>query len=61
MVEKIDDDKPFFLMTHFKATHEPFDYPERNKDLNKGVFFPEPTSLYEFDDEFRQKTHRSNC
>ena len=36
-------------MTHFKATHEPFDYPERNKDLNKNIVFPEPSSLYEFD------------
>ena len=26
-------DKPFFLMTHFKATHEPFDYPERLEAL----------------------------
>ena len=22
-----DQDKPFMLMTHFKATHEPFDFP----------------------------------
>ena len=56
-LKKIDDDKPFFLMTHFKATHEPFDYPERNKDLNKGVFFPEPTSLYEFDPEDSGRKH----
>jgi arylsulfatase A-like enzyme len=41
-------DKPFFLMTHFKATHEPFDYPERYKDLFEGVEIPEPASLYEF-------------
>ena len=29
-MKNIDKDKPFFLMTHFKATHEPFDY---RKDL----------------------------
>ncbi len=26
-LKKIDRNKPFFMMTHFKATHEPFDYP----------------------------------
>ncbi len=43
-----DTEKPFFLMTHFKATHEPFDYPERHKDLYKDVEMPEPESLYDF-------------
>ncbi len=40
--------KPFFLMTHFKATHEPFDYPERHKDMFENVDIPEPESLYDF-------------
>ena len=56
-LKKIDNNKPFFLMTHFKATHEPFDYPERNKNLNKGVFFPEPSSLYEFDPKDSGRRH----
>ena len=56
-LKKIDGKKPFFLMTHFKATHEPFDYPERNKDLNKGVVFPEPNSLYEFDPKDSGRKH----
>lgn len=43
--------KPFFLMTHFKATHEPFDYPERLKDLYKDMEMPEPASLYDFGPE----------
>ena len=30
-----DQDKPFMLMTHFKATHEPFDFPERHNELYK--------------------------
>lgn len=42
-------EKPFMLMTHFKATHEPFDYPERYENLYDGVEFPEPKSLYDFD------------
>ncbi len=41
-------DKPFFLMTHFKATHEPFDYPERYADFLEGVIIEEPASLYDF-------------
>ena len=56
-LKNIDDDKPFFLMTHFKATHEPFDYPDRNKNLNKDVFFPEPSSLYEFNPEDSGRQH----
>ena len=32
-LKKIDRNKPFFMMTHFKATHEPFDYPERYESL----------------------------
>ncbi len=37
--------KPFFLMTHFKATHEPFDYPERHKNLYDTIKIPEPFTL----------------
>jgi arylsulfatase A-like enzyme len=35
-------------MTHFKATHEPFDYPERHNEFLKNTFIPEPESLYDF-------------
>jgi arylsulfatase A-like enzyme len=41
-------DKPFMLMVHFKATHEPFEYPDRLKDLYKDVDLPGPGSLYDF-------------
>lgn len=41
-------DEPFFLMTHFKATHEPFDYPARHQSLLVGQELPEPSSLYDF-------------
>ena len=38
-------------MTHFKATHEPFDYPDRHKDLYKDIEIPEPQSLLDFSPE----------
>lgn len=50
-LEERTDDKPFLLMTHFKATHEPFDYPDRYKDLFKDIEIPEPASLYDFSPE----------
>lgn len=43
-----DKDKPFMLMTHFKATHEPFDFPERHNELYKNEAIPEPESLLDF-------------
>ena len=46
-----DEKKPFMLMTHFKATHEPFDFPERFNDLYKGVEIPEPATLFDFSPE----------
>ena len=41
-------EKPFFLMTHFKATHEPFDYPERHNEFLKNIDIPEPESLHDY-------------
>jgi arylsulfatase A-like enzyme len=46
--------KPFFLMCHFKAPHEPWEYPKRLKDYLADVEIPEPESLWE------DKTHRSD-
>lgn len=40
--------KPFFMMTHFKATHEPWEYPERYKDLYADVQVPAPVSIMDF-------------
>ncbi|WP_286592208.1 sulfatase [Sphingobacterium sp. N143] len=37
--------KPFFLLCHFKATHEPFDFAERFKDLYKDIEFPYPATF----------------
>ncbi|WP_127137607.1 sulfatase [Flagellimonas oceanensis] len=50
-MDTISKEKPFLLMTHFKATHEPFDYPERFKDLYGDEDIPEPQSLYDFGPE----------
>ncbi|MEM7374337.1 MAG: sulfatase [Bacteroidota bacterium] len=46
-----ESDKPFFLMTHFKATHGPFDFPERYRSLNADRELPEPESLMDFGPE----------
>ena len=55
-LDQRDKEKPFMLMTHFKATHEPFDYPERFKNLFENDSIPEPVSLLDFD---TQKSGRS--
>ncbi|MCB0835312.1 MAG: sulfatase [Bacteroidetes bacterium] len=47
-LENRKNDQPFFLMCHFKATHEPFDYPERYKELYSDVLVPEPENLLDF-------------
>ncbi len=49
-------EKPFFLMCHFKATHEPFDYPDRFKDLYKDVDIPEPPTLHDIGPEETGRT-----
>ncbi len=40
-------DQPFMMMCHFKATHEPFDYPERLAHLYEDQKIPEPATLYD--------------
>lgn len=50
-LDTIDRSKPFMLMTHFKATHEPFDYPERHNELYQDIEMPEPESLYDYSPE----------
>jgi arylsulfatase A-like enzyme len=51
--EQRDRNRPFVLMTHFKAAHEPFHAPERYDSLYADVTLPEPPSLWE------DKSHRS--
>jgi len=57
-LEKRDADKPFLMFCNFKATHEPFDYPARHKNLNAGVDIPEPESLFDFGKETTGRTFK---
>lgn len=40
-------DKPFFLMTHFKAPHRAWQPPERFKQMYEDMDIPEPEHLYD--------------
>ncbi|MFV0247731.1 MAG: sulfatase [Tenacibaculum sp.] len=55
-LSKRDTTRPFLMFCNFKATHEPFDYPERYKNLYKNTEIPEPESLMDFG---KQSTGRS--
>ncbi len=44
-MKKRDSTRPFFLMCHFKSTHEPFDFAARFKNLYKDVEFPYPSTF----------------
>ena len=46
-LEQRDKEKPFFLMTHYKAAHGPWEYAKRHADLYKDVTIPEPETLYD--------------
>ncbi|MCP9769762.1 DUF4976 domain-containing protein [Lacihabitans sp. LS3-19] len=56
-LDKRDKSQPFFLCTHFKATHEPFDYPARQKDFLKDVILPIPQNLLDTGANFTGRTH----
>lgn len=51
-----DKKKPFMTFCHFKATHEPWDFPERFKHLYDDVEFPEPHNMMEFGTEQSGRT-----
>ncbi len=44
---KRNKEVPFFLMHHYKAPHDDFEYAPRYEDYLADDFIPEPTSLYE--------------
>ncbi|WP_341220717.1 sulfatase [Polaribacter atrinae] len=44
---KRDKNKPFFLMHQFKAPHDDFEFAPRYKDYLENVEIPEPSSLYD--------------
>lgn len=46
-IENRDKSKPFMAMCHFKATHEPFDYPDRFGHLYRDEEIPVPDSFYD--------------
>lgn len=41
-----DKSKPFFIMQHYKAPHDMFEYAPRYADYLKDVEIPEPASMY---------------
>ncbi len=47
LTKKRDKSKPFFLMHHFKAPHDKFEFADRYKDYLADTYIPEPASLYE--------------
>ncbi len=47
-----DQDKPFFLMHHFKAPHDYFDNAERYESYRADVDIPEPDTLWKRDSRF---------
>jgi arylsulfatase A-like enzyme len=46
-LKKRPKDRPFFLAVHHKATHTPWEYPDRWDRMLHGQKVPEPPNLYE--------------
>lgn len=44
-LERRDKDRPFCMMLHFKATHEPWQFHPRHAQLFEHISFPEPGDL----------------
>ena len=44
--QKRDKSKPFFLMHHFKAPHDFFEFAKRYENYLEDVEIPEPASMY---------------
>lgn len=47
-IKEQDQQQPFLMLCHYKATHEPYDYPARMKNLYENVVFPEPENLLDW-------------
>lgn len=45
-IKNLDKSKPFFLMQHYKAPHDFFEYAPRYEDFLADTEIPEPASLY---------------
>jgi arylsulfatase A-like enzyme len=57
-LNKRDKERPFLMFCHYKATHEPFDYPERLASLYVNDTIPEPASLLDFGKETTGRTFK---
>ena len=55
-----DKNRPFMICCHYKATHEPWDFPERMKHLYDDIAFPEPENLMEFGQQQSGRTFEGN-
>ncbi|SHG18445.1 sulfatase family protein [Flagellimonas flava] len=55
-LEKRDKNQPFLMFCNFKATHEPFEYPERFAHLYEDMEMPEPESLLDWGKETTGRT-----
>lgn len=55
-MKEADKNQPFLMCCHFKATHEPWDFPERMRHLYDGVVFPEPENLFDWGPETNGRT-----
>ncbi|MEM9143877.1 MAG: sulfatase [Bacteroidota bacterium] len=55
-LEKRDTLRPFLMFCNFKATHEPFHYPDRFAPLYEDMEIPEPESLMDFGPETTGRT-----
>ena len=49
--------QPFYLSMHFKATHEPYDYPARYKDFLANVELPYPENFADWGPAPSGRTH----
>lgn len=57
-LQKRDITKPFLMFCNYKATHEPFDYPERFNNLYENIEIPEPKSLLDFGPQTTGRTFK---
>ncbi len=57
---KRDKDQPFFLMHHYKAPHDDFEFAPRYADYLEDTEIPEPSSLYEQPDFGSEATMGKN-
>ena len=59
-LEKLDRSKPFFLMHHYKAPHDDFEYAPRYGEFLAEVDIPEPAGLWKQPDFGSEATRGAN-